>query len=102
MRHFVFTLVICAALLFAGKSLAQDTNGSLSGNVIDTGGGALPLVMIKLEDIQTGVVLTAISNDSGVYRFPSIQPGLYRLEAEFPGFQKLVYNLLTVEVGAQA
>src|SRR5262245_14477004 len=89
------------ALLYVSEAAAQDTNASLSGSVVDASGGALPSVMLKLEDVQTGIVLTGTSNDAGIYQFPSVQPGLYRLEAELPGFQKVAQNLLAFEVGAQ-
>ncbi|MBI4473482.1 MAG: carboxypeptidase regulatory-like domain-containing protein [Acidobacteria bacterium] len=101
MRKYFVKAIACVAFLCASQAAAQSTNASLSGNVVDASGGALPLVMIKLEDIQTGVVLTGTSNEAGVYQFPSVQPGLYRLEAEFPGFQRVAYNLLTIEVAAQ-
>lgn len=101
MRKSFAKVIVCVAFLYGSPVFGQSTNASLSGDVVDASGGALPFVMIKLEDIQTGIVFTGASNETGVYQFPSVQPGLYRLEAEFPGFQKIVYNLLTFEVGAQ-
>src|SRR5262249_2003329 len=51
--------------------------------------------------LQTGVTTTTASNEAGLYQFPSVQPGVYRLAAALPGFQTAVYSSLTLEVSAR-
>ncbi|MGH9658194.1 MAG: carboxypeptidase-like regulatory domain-containing protein, partial [Bryobacteraceae bacterium] len=38
---------------------------------------------------------------SGVYLFPALQPGLYRVRSEHPGFRAIVFNDVLLEVGAR-
>src|SRR6202007_1039229 len=49
----------------------------------------------------TGVVTVTTSNESGLYQFPSLQPGSYRLSADAVGFQKYTFNNVTVDVAAR-
>src|ERR1700730_2383028 len=94
-----------SALLLSGflaiPLWSQTSEPSPSVEVLDPSGAAVPDAAISAENVQTGVVSRARSNHSGVYLFPALQPGSYRLTAEHPGFQKFVYNDLILDVGAQ-
>src|SRR5262245_5976351 len=79
----------------------QSTNASIAGNVIDPAGQAIPNVAITAENIGTGITLTTVTNDTGVYTFPSVQPGTYRLTADVAGFRRCVYANVTVNVSAR-
>jgi Carboxypeptidase regulatory-like domain len=91
------------AILLLSMALAspQSTNASIAGNVTDPSGQAIPNVMITAENTGTGITLTAVTNETGVYTFPSVQPGTYRLTAELAGFRKYVYENVTVNVSAR-
>jgi hypothetical protein len=52
----------------------------------------IPGVTITATNTGTGVVATAVSNESGAYNFPSLSPGSYKLTAELPGFQTETYT----------
>src|SRR6187551_2559740 len=82
-------------------SLAQGTNARLNGTVTDPSGAAIVDSGITVENMDTGIVLKTRSNGAGVYEFPSLQPGLYRLMAESPGFQKKVFDDLALQVSSQ-
>jgi hypothetical protein len=49
-------------------------------------------VTIKALNTQTGVVTAGVSNEAGTYNFPSLQPGIYRVTAELPGFRTKAYT----------
>src|SRR5437016_4364173 len=93
----------CGVLfMFVALSVcAQSTNATLSGTVLDPTGARVPNVQVTAQNTQTGVVLTNVTNDAGVYVFPSLQPGTYRVAAELPGFRKYVLNDLVVDVSAR-
>src|SRR5438128_667175 len=93
----------CGVLfLFVAVSVyAQSTNATLSGTVLDPAGARIPNVQVTAQNTQTGIVLTSLTNDAGVYVFPSVQPGTYRLTAELAGFRKYVLNDLVVDVSAR-
>src|SRR5262245_10214672 len=80
---------------------AQGTNVVLSGTVTDPSQAMIPGTQITATNVRTGVVSTAITNEVGIYNFPSLQPGVYRVTAELPGFKKHVYNDVTLEVGGR-
>src|SRR5262245_18592747 len=84
MRRKIVGLVFIS-LLVANAAFAQ--NGQLSGTVTDQTGALIPGVSITATNTATGVVTTTLTNDSGAYTFPSLQPGVYRMSAELPGFQ---------------
>lgn len=80
---------------------AQTTNATLSGTVLDPTGAVVPNTRIAAENVGTAVVLTTVTNEAGIYLFPSVQPGVYRLTAEAQGFRRHIFNDVTVEVGAR-
>src|SRR2546428_5725960 len=79
--------------------LAQ--SASITGTATDTSKAVIPGVSITAENTQTGVVTTTVTNEAGVYTFPTLQTGIYRLKAELPGFQTKNYTNFPLEVGAQ-
>ena len=57
------------------SAVSQETRGSLSGIVSDSSGAVVPGATMQLTNIETGVVLTATSNEAGLYRFLFLNPG---------------------------
>src|SRR5580700_8612044 len=96
-------LAICilTGALFSGYALAQTVNASLGGTVADSSGAMIPKATITATGIDTGVATKAVTNNSGVYEFPSLQEGNYRVSAEVAGFKEFVYQRVTLDVGAQ-
>jgi hypothetical protein len=88
-------------LFLSISAVAQTTNASLSGTVVDPAGARIPNVQVSVQNTQTSVTLTNITNEAGVYVFPSVQPGVYRLTAELPGFRKYILSDITVDVSAR-
>src|SRR5436309_8702352 len=88
-------------LFIAVSTSAQSTNATLSGTILDPTGARIPNVQVTAQNNLTGVALTNVTNEAGVYVFPSLQPGTYRLTAESSGFRKYVLNDLVVDVSAR-
>jgi hypothetical protein len=88
-------------VLFAGFGLAQTFNSSLGGTVTDSSGAAVPKAVVIATGIETGVINKATTNGSGVYEFPSLQEGNYRVSTEMAGFKQFVYQKVVLDVGAQ-
>src|SRR2546422_4582425 len=88
-------------LFIAVSTSAQSTNATLSGTVLDPTGARIPNVQVTAQNTRTGVALTNVTNEAGVYVFPSVQPGTYRLTAELSGFRKYVLNDFVVDVSAR-
>src|SRR3954447_12131763 len=84
MRRYLGAAILLG-LLMVNTAFSQ--NGQLAGSVSDASGALIPGVTITATSTGTGVATTTITNDSGAYTFPSLQPGIYRVSAELPGFQ---------------
>jgi Carboxypeptidase regulatory-like domain len=65
----------------------QSTNGTISGTVEDASKALIPGVMVTATNVNTGIVSTAITNETGAYNMPALLPGQYKVSAELPGFQ---------------
>jgi hypothetical protein len=81
----------------AMSAVAQSGNATVSGTVTDPTSALIPGVTIKATNTQTSVVSTAVSNEAGAYSFPALQPGVYKVSAELPGFQ--TQNFTNVQLG---
>lgn len=87
-------------LVHIDAALAQSTNAAIGGLVQDTTQAYIPGVTVTATNTQTGVVSTAITNESGAYNIPSLLPGTYKLTAELPGFKTQVFN--DIQLGQSA
>src|SRR5215471_8381242 len=83
-------LLLCVVHIDAG--LAQSTNAAVGGLVQDASQAYIPGVTVTATNTQTGVITTAVSNESGAYNIPSLLPGTYKLTAELPGFKTQVFT----------
>src|SRR5215469_15885649 len=65
---------------------------SVTGRVVDEQGAVISGAQIRMTGVDTGVVYSAISNADGIYTFPSLPIGAYRLESTVAGFQTYMQN----------
>jgi hypothetical protein len=82
-----------------GFSQAGPT-GQISGRVTDPSAAVLPGVEVKVTQTDTGLVRTAVSNESGVFTLPTLPVGPYKLEASLPGFRSFVQTGIVLQVNA--
>src|SRR3972149_1866433 len=71
---------------------AQTSNASLGGTVSDASGAFIPGVEVTARNVGTGIVNTTLTNETGTYQFPSLQPGTYQVTAPLAGFQAATYT----------
>jgi hypothetical protein len=102
-------VVVCAiALLTAASSTAfaqgggASSTGSISGQVVDESGGVLPGVTVTATSPAQMGTLSAVTNEEGMYRFPSVPPGMYKVQFELAGFSTLVREDIRVTLGFNA
>src|SRR5438132_4305476 len=74
------------------------TQASISGVIHDPTGAVIPGVSVTVTNPATNFVRTAISNEAGVYNFPSLQPGRYNMRVELPGFRTITQNDVELQV----
>jgi hypothetical protein len=104
MRHLTFRGLFCLAALtlLAVPVLAQRTTGEIIGRVTDASGAVLPGVTVTLRGAGVAGAPTAVTSDTGLYRFPVLPPGLYDLEFVLQGFTTVRREGVQVSVGATA
>lgn len=85
-------------LVFAAALPAQSPLGSITGLALDPSGAPVPEARVALENESTGVRQEARANAAGLYVFPNLPPGRYRLSAEAQGFRK--FEAAGLEVAA--
>ena len=91
-------LCACLAMLAPAAAAAQAT-GEITGRVTDATGAVLPGVDVTLTRTDTGVARTAVTNETGAYAFPSLNPGPYRLQASLQGFRTFAQGDIVLQVG---
>jgi Carboxypeptidase regulatory-like domain/TonB dependent receptor len=91
--------IIAIVLLLASLAAAQGTDSLLTGAIVDSTGAHIPGAVVTALNINTGVSTTETSNASGVYLFPVLPPGDYRIVTEKAGFKKNVLDRLTLRTG---
>jgi hypothetical protein len=67
---------------------AQVLYGSIVGNVKDPSQAAVPGATVSITNQSTNASRETITNDEGVYRFPTVQTGTYTLVVSLPGFKE--------------
>lgn len=82
-------------------ALGQTANGTISGRVTDSGGAVIVGATVDLISVERGTVTTLPTNAAGVYSFPSVIPGHYRMTVRSQGFKQGEVQNLLVEVGSQ-
>ncbi|NWF82992.1 MAG: TonB-dependent receptor [Bryobacteraceae bacterium] len=87
MRMRSLWLFAAAFLLCAGPARSQNVTGALTGAVQDAAGAVAPGVRVVMTNQATGVSQSTQTNDAGIFLFPSVLPGTYRLEITMSGFR---------------
>ena len=90
--------VLAVLVLAASAAYAQSGTGRLSGLVKDASGALAPGVSIVAIHEDTGIRHEMVTNDAGLFLFPSLPVGMYTVRAELAGFKPVSNqkNLLTV------
>ena len=96
-------LMLAGVLVLATVlSVQGQTFGEISGQVRDSSGAAIPAVQVTATNVATNVSRTAITNESGLYSFPAIVPGIYNLKTEKTGFKATVKSGIEIQVQQSA
>ncbi len=81
---------------------AQVLTSRVDGTVRDQSGAVLPGVSVTLTNVETNAASEAVTSDIGLYVFPQIPRGAYRVTAQLPGFKTAVIEGVQVELATPA
>lgn len=91
----VFALLLLMAPIAA---LAQMDQGTVTGVVQDKTGAAISGAAVTLTSVDTGLVLHSKSDARGIYNFPPLKVGNYKVSAVAPGFSMTMQENVHVDV----
>jgi hypothetical protein len=93
--------VLCAFLIALTSSVeAQVLYGSLTGNLTDASGAAVPGAKVEATNVGTGVSKQAVSDDRGTYLFSDLQPGTYKVTIAAPAFATRAFENVAVTLNS--
>src|SRR5437764_2416740 len=90
--------IVLLLLLAFVSATAQEFRGSLSGNVTDPNGAALPGATVEIKNVETNAASTATTNEQGGYSFPLLQPGKYTMTVTAQGFNTVQREGIEIRV----
>ncbi|MGH9340906.1 MAG: carboxypeptidase regulatory-like domain-containing protein [Acidobacteriota bacterium] len=90
--------LLCAAVFFSSVWVvqAQATFATIRGTVMDAAGAVVPGVSVTVTNQATNVARTVVSDDRGNYEVTHLNPGLYAVTAELPGFKRFRHEDIDV------
>ena len=91
---------VAALVLLSSTASAQTGQnfGELVGKTVDDQGGLLPGATVTLTGAALMRPQTVVTNERGVFRFPAIPSGTYKVTFELQGFSMLVRQEVVVPV----
>lgn len=75
---------------------AQATFGTIRGAVTDAAGGVVPGVSVTVTNQATNLRRSVVSDERGNYAMTHLNPAVYQVSAELPGFKKFVHENINV------
>src|SRR5260370_13981493 len=109
LNSFVSAAVFVCAFTLVGN--AQETRGSVIGQIVDSSGAVIPAADVTVTSAESNFKQKTVTNNNGAYEFLYILPGRYTVSAVGKGFKPSGQDIdirtnerirvdLTLEVGA--
>ncbi len=92
-------LVVGVLLACATSAHAQFDSATISGVVQDTTGAILPGVDVTLTNVGTKIARQTVTNEAGLYTFPTVPVGEYQVTAMLSGFKPITKAGVQVNAG---
>lgn len=97
MKRGIYIVLLIAVL--ALPVAAQEFTGNINGRVADTSGAVIPGATVTIKSNAMQGEKSALSDESGTYRFILLPQGSYTVTYQLSGFKTLVREGIIVEVG---
>ena len=92
--------LFCFAVLvvFSAATMWSAVTGSISGTITDPSGSVIPNATVIITNTAQGVKSTTKTDSKGVYIFPSLSVGTYKLSVDAQGFKPRDRDKLVVDL----
>src|SRR2546422_2384140 len=94
--------ILGVTALASGLVFGQEFSATMSGVIHDASGGLVPGVSVTAKHTESGLTRTAITNETGSYRLPSLPVGAYEVTAELSGFKQQLRRGVNLVVTQEA
>jgi hypothetical protein len=91
--------LIAAVLLSVTALAAQEFRATITGTITDQQGAVVPGATIEVKNLETTVLTSAKSNESGIFVVPFLPPGNYAVTVNAAGFKRIVREAVELRVG---
>ena len=100
MRSRLTVVLVFIAMLLASCTAAfsQTATGQFNGHVTDQNGAVVPGATVTLQDVGTSLNRNTQTNGEGLYQFPLVQPGVYKISVTQTGFETATSAELKLDV----
>ncbi len=96
----VWTIMLSVVLLLPASLLGQTATGSIVGIATDPSGGIIVGATVTLTQVGTNATRTTVTDSRGAYALTFLQPGIYNITIESPGFKAFAQNGIILDVEA--
>ncbi|HEY3444059.1 MAG TPA: TonB-dependent receptor [Paludibaculum sp.] len=79
--------------------MGQETTGSITGQVVDSSGSAIPNAKVEVSGVSLPRAMTVTTDSSGTFSFPSLPGGSYVVSATAAGFSTQKTTGVAVSLG---
>jgi hypothetical protein len=95
-------LTLCMIAVSAFAYAQGSTTSSISGTVVDAGGGVIPGATVSVKSTATAQTFTAVTNNGGTFSVPALDAGSYSVTVALSGFKTAVISNVQLTVGTPA
>ena len=97
-----FSFVGLLVLALSAVALAQSTTtGAIGGVVTNPNKEVVPGASISVKNLGTNKEDSATTDGTGRFKAPNLQPGVYSVTVNSPGFSPMTVDNVTVEIGRE-
>jgi len=92
---------VASSALALALCMAQDPRGSITGTVNDQQGAVIPSATVVVTNTETNVANRTATNQTGYFEVIFLNPGMYAISVEAPGFRRMVRSGLQLNVAGR-
>src|SRR5262245_24986964 len=94
----IFAALCLIVAVNGAEASAQTPTATISGQVRDASGAAIPGVRVGAKNVETNIEREAVTGDNGDYTIPLLNIGSYQVSVEKQGFKKMVQTGVVLQV----